>query len=95
MLAKQGYAHYFYRDDKNSLEIDFLVRDAHSLVPIEVKADDGPSRSMQKMVESPIYKDVQYGIKLGHKNIGRTATVYTFPYYLTVLLKRFLSERSL
>jgi len=50
---------------------------------------------MQKMVESPIYKDVQYGIKLGHKNIGRTATVYTFPYYLTFLLKQFLSERSL
>ncbi|HPZ16067.1 MAG TPA: DUF4143 domain-containing protein [Sphaerochaeta sp.] len=95
MLAKQGYANYFYRDDKNSLEIDFLVRDAHSLIPIEVKANDGPSRSMQKMVESPIYKDVQYGIKLGHKNIGRTATFYTFPYYLTFLLRRFLSERSL
>ena len=93
MLAKQGYANYFYRDDKNSLEIDFLVRDAHSLIPIEVKANDGPSRSMQKMVESPIYKDVQYGIKLGHKNIGRTATVYTFPYYLTFLLKNCLSRK--
>ena len=60
-----------------------------------MKANDGPAKSMQKMVESPLYKDVQYGIKLGHKNIGRTAIFYTFPYYLTVLLKRFLSERSL
>jgi len=66
MLAQQGYPVYFYRDTKNSLEIDFLVRDAHTLVPIEVKASNGPSRSLQKMIESPIYRDVQYGIKLGH-----------------------------
>ena len=66
MLGQQGYPVYFYRDDKSSLKIDFLVRDAHTLVPIEVKASNGPSRSLQKMIESPIYRDVQYGIKLGH-----------------------------
>jgi len=65
------------------------------LVPIEVKASNGPSRSLQKMIESPVYKDVQYGIKLGHTNIGRTDTFYTFPYFLTFHLKRFLRERSL
>ncbi len=95
MLAQQGYPVSFYRDTKKSLEIDFLVRDAHSLVPIEVKASNGPSRSLQKMIESPVYKDVQYGIKLGHANIGRTDTLYTFPYFLTFQLKRFLRERSL
>lgn len=95
MLAQQGYPVSFYRDTKKSLEIDFLVRDAHSLVPIEVKASNGPSRSLQKMIESPVYKDVQYGIKLGHANIGRTDTLYTFPYFLTFHLKRFLRERSL
>jgi predicted AAA+ superfamily ATPase len=92
-LGQQGYPVYFYRDDKSSLKIDFLVRDAHTLVPIEVKANNGPSRSLQKMIESPAYKDVQYGIKLGHTNIGRTDTFYTFPYFLTFLLKRFLRER--
>jgi len=95
MLVQQGYPVSFYRDSKNSLEIDFLVRDAHSLVPIEVKASNGHSRSLQKMIESPVYKDVQYGIKLGHTNIGRTDTLYTFPYFLTFHLKRFLRERSL
>ena len=38
MLVKQGYNLYYYSSDRPSLEMDFFVRDADSLIPVEVKA---------------------------------------------------------
>ena len=37
MLAKQGYPLYFYKNDKGTLEMDFFVRDANSLIPVSLK----------------------------------------------------------
>ena len=34
MLVKQGYTLYFYRNDRGTLEMDFFVRDAKSLIPV-------------------------------------------------------------
>ena len=93
MLAKQGYNLYYYKQDNPALEMDFFVRDANSLIPVEVKAKDGVSASLRKLVDSDKYGDIKYGIKLGYKNIGFNGQFYTFPYFLTFLLKRFLRER--
>ena len=38
------------------------------------------------------YPDVKYGITLGYKNVGFNGKFYTFPYFLTFLLKRFVAE---
>ena len=38
--------------------------------------------------------DINFGIKLAEKNIGFENNIYTFPYFLTFLLKRFLSEKK-
>ena len=94
MLSKQGYPLYFYRNEKNTLEIDFFVRDADSLVPVEVKAGDGAALSLNRIIDDARYGDVKYGIKLGYKNIGSNGKFYTFPYFLTFLLRRFLERRS-
>ena len=94
MLVKQGYPLYFYKNEKGTMEIDFFVRDKDSLIPVEVKAMDGATGSLNKMIESEKFPDVRYGIKLGNKNIGRNGKFYTFPYFLTFLLKRFLRERA-
>ena len=73
--------------------MDFFVRDADSLVPIEVKANDSATASLNKLLSEDKYPDVKYGIKLGYKNIGFNGKFYTFPYFLTFLLKRFLAEK--
>ena len=94
MLVKQGYGLYFYRDEKSTLEMDFFVRDKDSLVPVEVKAADNATRSLNKLLsDREKYKDIRYGIKLGYKNVGFNGQFYTFPYFLAFLLKRFLRER--
>ena len=94
MLIKSGYEQlYFYKRDNPSLEMDFFVRDKDSLIPIEVKANDGSTASLNNLIDWKSYPDVYYGIKLGYKNIGWNGKYCTFPYFLTFFLKRFLKER--
>lgn len=52
----------------------------------------GATVSLNNLIKKDNYPDVKYGIKLGHKNIGYNGSFYTFPYFLTFLLKRFLKE---
>lgn len=94
MLVKQGYQLYFYRNERSTLEMDFFVRDADSLIPIEVKADDASTRSLNALIEKDMYSDIKYGIKLANKNIGFNGRFYTFPYFLAFLLKRYLKEKG-
>lgn len=94
MLVKQGYSLYYYRSDKPAVEMDFFVRDADSLVPVEVKAADGATASLNSLLKGEKYPDVKYGIKLGYKNIGFNGRFYTFPYFLTFLLRRFLMAKK-
>ena len=94
MLVKQGYNLYFYRNEKGTLEMDFFVRDSNSLIPVEVKANDASTNSLNSLIEKNIYGDIKYGIKLANKNIGFNGKFYTIPYFLTFMLKRFLSEKS-
>ena len=91
MLAKQGYSLYFYRNEKSTLEMDFFLRDYSSLIPVEVKATDNATKSLAKLTaHDGKFPDIQYGIKLCRNNIGFNGHFYTFPYFLTFLLRRFL-----
>ena len=93
MLVKAGYDLYFYRNDNKRIEMDFFVRDVNSLIPVEVKATDNSTPSLNKLIDSNASSDIKYGIKLCNKNIGFNGKFYTFPYFMTFLLKRFLKEK--
>ena len=94
MLVKQGYNLYFYKNEKGTLEMDFFIRDIESLIPVEVKANDNSTISLNNLIDDKKYKDIKYGIKLCNKNIGFNGKFYTFPYFLTFLLKRFLEIKN-
>ena len=74
--------------------MDFFIRDANSLIPVEVKVNDNSTTSLNNLINSDQYKDIKYGIKLCNKNIGFNGKFYTFPYFMTFFLKRFLKEKS-
>ena len=93
MLVKQGYDLYFYRNEKATIEMDFFVRDANSLVPVEVKANDASTPSLNALIEKEVYGDIKYGIKFANKNIGFNGKIYTIPYFMAFMLKRFLAEK--
>ena len=92
MLVKQGYRLFYYHSDRPAIEMDFFIRDADSLIPVEVKANDGATASLNRLLNDDKYNDVKYGIKLGYRNIGFNGKFYTFPYFLTFLLRRFVAE---
>ena len=92
MLVKQGYRLFYYHSDRPALEMDFFIRDADSLIPVEVKANGGATASLNRLLNDDKYNDVKYGIKLGYRNIGFNGKFYTFPYFLTFLLRRFVAE---
>lgn len=93
MLVKQGYKLYFYKNEKGTIEMDFFIRDKDYLIPVEVKANDNATVSLNNLIDSEKYKDIKYGIKLCNKNIGFNGKFYTFPYFLTFLIKRYLKEK--
>ncbi|MDY4051216.1 MAG: ATP-binding protein [Candidatus Faecenecus gallistercoris] len=93
MLVKQGYQLYFYKNEKGTIEMDFFARDTNSLIPIEVKANDEATVSLNNLIDNTTYRDIKYGIKLCNKNIGYNGKFYTFPYFLTFLLKRYLKDK--
>ncbi len=91
-LTKCGYALYYYKKDDSTLEQDFFVRTADSLIPVEVKAVDGRAKSLRTLIESAKYPDIHCGIKFSANNIGYSDGIYTFPYFCVFLLKRYLKE---
>jgi hypothetical protein len=93
MLVKAGYSLYYFRNEKSTVEMDFFIRDAESLIPVEVKAKDNATPSLNKLITDTKYKDIRYGIKLCYKNIGFNGEFYTLPYFATFLLKRWINER--
>lgn len=93
-LVKGGYGLYYYKREDSTLEEDFFVRTADDLIPIEVKATNGRSKSLRTLIESDKYEDIHYGIKLINGNIGYDGQIYTFPYFCAFLLKRYLKSEQ-
>ena len=94
-LVKAGYKLYYYKREDSTLEQDFFVRTANSLIPIEVKAKNGTAKSIRTLIANERYEDIHCGIKLTGGNIGFSDNIYTFPYFCTFLLKRYLAEAEL
>ncbi len=91
-LVKAGYKLYYYRKEDSTLEKDFFIRSADALIPVEVKARSGKTKSMRTLIDGEKYGDISYGFKLSYGNIGYEEQVYSFPYFCTFLLKRFMKE---
>lgn len=94
ILVKQGYKLYFYKNEKSTIEMDFMIQDRNSLIPVEVKANDQATTSLNKLIKDQKYSDIHYGIKFANKNIGFNDYFYTFPYFLAFFLKRFLRDKN-
>lgn len=91
-LSKLGCELYYYKREDSSLEMDFFVRGGNDLVPLEVKAKDGRSQSLRTLIKGERYGDIRWGMKLHGGNIGWAEGILSLPYYVTFLVKRYLSE---
>lgn len=90
MLVKAGYDLYYYSKENSTLEEDFFVRNTESLIPVEVKAKNGNSKSLSTLIKSESYPDIHFGIKLIDGNVGVEGNIRSFPHYLVFLLRDYL-----
>ncbi len=94
-FVKSGLQLYYYKRENSTLEEDFFVRTATELIPVEVKAVNGKSKSLRTLISGDKYTDIKHGIKLTKGNIGYSDDVYTFPYFCAFLLKKYLKNSNL
>lgn len=66
------------------------MRTASELIPVEVKAANGRSKSLRTLIASEKYRDIRRGIRLTGGNVGYEEGIYTFPYFCAFLMKQYL-----
>ena len=81
-LIKKGYSLYYYKPD-NEHEIEFLIEKDGCVIPIEVKAGNTATPSLNQYIKkySP---NIAY--KLVGGNIGIVDTKKTIPHYMVIFL---------
>lgn len=91
-LVKSGAELVYYKRENSTLEMDFFLRTAHELVPVEVKAGSSRAKSLSTLIASEHYPDITWGIKLKKGNVGFENRILTLPHWSGFLLKRLLGE---
>lgn len=91
-LAKSGAELVYYKREDSTLEMDFFLRTADALVPVEVKAGSARAKSLATMIKSEHYPDISWGVKLKKGNIGCENGVLTLPQWTASFLRRLLRD---
>ena len=91
-ILKAGKPLCYYKRENATLEMDFFLRTARHLVPVEVKATGGRSKTLSTLIKGEHYPDIAFGVKLTGGNIGFENDIYTFPHFCAFLVPQFLSE---
>lgn len=94
-IIKSGGEPFYYKREDSSLEMDFFLRTAHSLVPVEVKGTSGRSQSLRTLIRSERYPDITWGIKLHAGNVGFENDILTLPHFTAFLLRNYLKNSQL
>ncbi len=81
-LIKNGYSLHYYKPDDNS-ELEFVIEKDGEVVPIEVKAGNTATKSLNKFIEE-FEPSIAY--KLISGNIGVNETKLSLPHYLAMFI---------
>ena len=83
MLVKRGYNLYYYKTQNSSMELEFLIEKDGAVVPIEVKAGNASTASLNSFLDT-FHPAVAY--KLIDGNIGVSGEKVTLPHYMAMFL---------
>lgn len=83
ILAKRGEELYYYKKEDSTLEIEFILERDCKLVPVEVKARKGSTRSLNELLKMD---NIERGYKLTAQNTGVVEKKITLPLYMAVII---------
>lgn len=81
-LVKRGYSLYYYKPDDNH-ELEFIIEKGGEVLPVEVKAGNTASVSLNSFIEK-FAPTVAYKL-IGGRN-GKTGVKITLPHYMIMFL---------
>ena len=95
ILLTQGYKIYYFKNEKSTLEIDFVISTKDSIVPIEVKAASSKAKSLKEVVFNKVkYPYVKYGVKVSANNLSFSNNIISIPHYLAFKLDVILNDNE-
>ena len=83
MLVKKGHRLHYFKHKDNTQEIEFLLTREAKVVPVEVKAGNGPSVSLNELLKRP---EIECGYKLITGNVGVSGKKVVLPLYMGMFL---------
>ncbi|MCF0225392.1 MAG: ATP-binding protein [Fibrobacter sp.] len=83
ILLKKKIPLCYFCNDNHSVEIEFLLSQNESVIPVEVKSKKGPTASLNAILRE---NDMLLGIKLSAQNVGRCENKLTVPLYMAMFL---------
>lgn len=82
LLVKKGYSLHYYKPDDNH-ELEFLIEKDGEVLPIEVKAGNNPSASLNSFIRA---FHPSFAYKLTNGNVGFNEAKRTIPHYMVLFL---------
>ena len=83
ILEKRGEELYYYKKEDSTLEIEFILERDCKLVPVEVKARKGSTRSLNELLKMD---NIERGYKLTAQNTGVVEKKITLPLYMAAII---------
>ena len=81
-LVKSGYTLHYYKPDDNS-ELEFVIEKDGEVVPVEVKAGNTATKSLNQFIET---FEPEAAYKIIGRNTGQTDNKITIPHFLTMFI---------
>lgn len=83
MLLKRGFSLNYFKNDKNTQEIEFVYVKDGSVIPIEVKSKNGATVSLNNFITE---YNPPYAYKLISGNLGVSENKITLPLYMAMFI---------
>ena len=85
MLERNGIPLYYHKNEHGDVEMEFMVETNDGVVPLEVKATNGATQSLNKLLKRP---RIPFGYKFTAGNVGTSDKKITLPHYMAAFVEK-------
>lgn len=84
ILERNGLPLYYFKTESGDVEMEFLAETDDGVVPLEVKAKNGATQSLNRLLTRT---SIPYGYKFTSGNVGVDGKKVSLPHYLAMFIR--------